>query len=79
MMLKIVSARNASFKPRFFKEAIPGNANGSATMANVKDERNQVGAFHSSACIGNQAWNSMCVRLQTELHPKVRALFLCKR
>jgi hypothetical protein len=40
----------------FFVIAAMGlSANGITTMAKVSAERNHVGAFHSSACIGNHA------------------------
>mmetsp|Transcript_13345 Transcript_13345/g.49934 ORF Transcript_13345/g.49934 Transcript_13345/m.49934 type:complete len:225 (+) Transcript_13345:393-1067(+) len=49
----------ATRKPRARHFAMAGNEKGNATVANVSADKNQVGAFQSSACAGNQA----CVRV----------------
>ena len=51
-----VRATMAVFRPRLRQLATDGSAKGSAAVANVSADKNHVGAFQSSACIGNHAW-----------------------
>ena len=50
------------------------SAKGITTMANVSADRNHVGAFHSSACIGNHACDRSDGQANQQLPVKPQAL-----
>ena len=51
----------ARLSPLLRQLAIAGSANGRHTVAKVSADKNHVGAFHSSACAGNHACDSVVV------------------
>ena len=61
MRLTAVSTIIAVFNPFFFQLATAGRQKGRHTVANVSADKNHVGAFHSSACTGNHACDSVKV------------------